>query len=231
MAKLPPLDKDGTVTAGNAPGVNDGAAALVLASEDYARRNGREVLAHVVDHAAASWDPAYLALTPAMAIQKLLDARPARERHHVWEVNEAFAAVALEHGQRGSASIRDDQQIGRRGRLRSSDRRLGRAHHRERRAPVAPSRRRARHRGDLQRRRTGRRGPDSRRLTASTWRQTYAFSSSARVRWARASRRWRPKPETRYCSTIVRRGVRRPWFARDHQEPRPRGRQGQTDPG
>jgi len=95
MAKLPPLDKDGTVTAGNAPGVNDGAAALVLAGEEYARRNGREVLAHVVDHAAASWDPAYLALTPAMAIQKLLDKRGLHASDiHVLEVNEAFAAVA-----------------------------------------------------------------------------------------------------------------------------------------
>jgi acetyl-CoA C-acetyltransferase len=95
MAKLPPLDKDGTVTAGNAPGVNDGAAALVLAGEEYARRNGREVLAHIVDHAAASWDPAYLALTPAMAIQKLLDKRGLHPKDiHVLEVNEAFAAVA-----------------------------------------------------------------------------------------------------------------------------------------
>jgi acetyl-CoA C-acetyltransferase len=95
MAKLPPLDKDGTVTAGNAPGVNDGAAALVLSSEAYARKNGHEILAHVVDHAAASWDPAYLALTPAMAIQKLLDKRGLRPSDiNVWEVNEAFAAVA-----------------------------------------------------------------------------------------------------------------------------------------
>jgi acetyl-CoA C-acetyltransferase len=95
MAKLPPLDKDGTVTAGNAPGVNDGAAALVLASAEYATRAGKTALAEVVAHAAASWDPAYLALTPAMAAQKLLDRcglTPADI--HVWEVNEAFAAVA-----------------------------------------------------------------------------------------------------------------------------------------
>ena len=95
MAKLPPLDKDGTVTAGNAPGVNDGAGAVVLASEDYARSHGYEALAMIVDHADAAWDPAYLALTPAMAAQQLL------ERHNlkasdiaIWEVNEAFAAVA-----------------------------------------------------------------------------------------------------------------------------------------
>jgi acetyl-CoA C-acetyltransferase len=95
LQKLPPLDRDGTVTAGNAPGVNDGAAALVLASEDYARSHGYEALAEVVDHAAASWDPAYLALTPAMASQKLLEQRGLKPSQiDVWEVNEAFAAVA-----------------------------------------------------------------------------------------------------------------------------------------
>jgi len=96
MAKLKPLDAGGTITAGNAPGVNDGAAALVLASTAYAERNGIEVLATIEGHAGVAWDPPYLALTPAMAAQKLLD------RHHlttadiaVWEFNEAFAAVAL----------------------------------------------------------------------------------------------------------------------------------------
>ncbi len=95
MAKLPPLDKDGTVTAGNAPGVNDGAAALVLASDDYARSSGREILGTIVDHADASWDPAYLALTPAMASGILLERQGLKPSDvHVWEVNEAFAAVA-----------------------------------------------------------------------------------------------------------------------------------------
>jgi acetyl-CoA C-acetyltransferase len=95
LAKLPPLEKDGTVTAGNAPGVNDGAAALVLASEDYARSHGAEVLGTIVDHADAAWDPAYLALTPAMAAQLLLAKHGLTVNDvHVWEVNEAFAAVA-----------------------------------------------------------------------------------------------------------------------------------------
>ena len=96
MAKLKPLDAGGTITAGNAPGVNDGATALVLASAEYAQRNGIEALATIEGHAGAAWDPPYLALTPAMAAQKLLD------RLHltvadiaVWEFNEAFAAVAL----------------------------------------------------------------------------------------------------------------------------------------
>jgi acetyl-CoA C-acetyltransferase len=95
LAKLPALDKDGTVTAGNAPGVNDGAAALVLSSEDYARRQGAEVLGTIVDHADASWDPAYLALTPAMATQVVLAKNGLTPSDiHIWEVNEAFAAVA-----------------------------------------------------------------------------------------------------------------------------------------
>jgi|SRR5665213_543950 len=95
MAKLAPLDRDGTVTAGNAPGVNDGAAALVLAGAAYAAAHGREALGEIVGHAAAAWDPAYLALTPAMAAQKLLDKHGLKASDiHIWEVNEAFAAVA-----------------------------------------------------------------------------------------------------------------------------------------
>ena len=83
------------MTAGNAPGVNDGAAALVLADEDYARAHGHRILGRVVDHAAAAWDPAYLALTPAMATKKLLDRHGlSTSQIDVWEVNEAFAAVA-----------------------------------------------------------------------------------------------------------------------------------------
>ena len=96
MAKLKPIDKDGTITAGNAPGVNDGAAALVLSSAAYARSAGAEPLAEIVDHAGVAWDPPYLALVPAMAAQKLLDQQGLKASDiHVWEINEAFAAVAL----------------------------------------------------------------------------------------------------------------------------------------
>ena len=96
MAKLKPLDAGGSVTAGNAPGVNDGAAALVLASDEYAKRNGLESLATIEGHAGAAWDPPYLALTPAMAAQKLLDRMKLKTSDiAVWEFNEAFAAVAL----------------------------------------------------------------------------------------------------------------------------------------
>ncbi len=96
MAKLKALDEGGTITAGNAPGVNDGAAALVLSSAAYARSVGAEPLAEFVDHAAVAWDPPYLALVPAMAAQKLLDQQGLKASDiHVWEINEAFAAVAL----------------------------------------------------------------------------------------------------------------------------------------
>jgi acetyl-CoA C-acetyltransferase len=96
MAKLKPIDAGGTVTAGNAPGVNDGAAAVVLSSADYARSVGAEPIAEILDHAGVAWDPPYLALVPAMAAQTLLDRHGMAARDiAVWEFNEAFAAVAL----------------------------------------------------------------------------------------------------------------------------------------
>ncbi len=73
LAKLRPLERNGTVTAGNAPGVNDGAAALVLADADYAAEHGYEALATIVDHATVAWDSPYICLTPAMAAHKLLE--------------------------------------------------------------------------------------------------------------------------------------------------------------
>jgi acetyl-CoA C-acetyltransferase len=96
MAKLKPIDAGGTITPGNAPGVNDGAVALVLSSDEYAKRNGIEVLGTIEGHAGAAWDPPYLALTPAMAAQKLLDRMHLKTSDiAIWEFNEAFAAVAL----------------------------------------------------------------------------------------------------------------------------------------
>src|SRR5580700_10154703 len=101
MAKLRPLERNGTVTAGNAPGVNDGAAALILADSDYATRHGYEALATVVDHATVAWDSPYICLTPAMASQKLLDKTGlTRDQIHVWEINEAFSAVAITSARR-----------------------------------------------------------------------------------------------------------------------------------
>jgi acetyl-CoA C-acetyltransferase len=108
MAKLPAIDKGGSVTAGNAPGVNDGAAALVLADPSYAKAERLEVLATIVDHATAAWDPPYLALTPAMAAQKLLDRHGLSAKDiAAWEINEAFSAVVLSSAQRLGVNSED----------------------------------------------------------------------------------------------------------------------------
>ena len=101
MAKLRPLERNGTVTAGNAPGVNDGAAALILADAQYAAEHGYEPLATIVEHATVAWDSPYISLTPAMAASKLLD-RVGLETKDiaVWEINEAFSAVAITSSRR-----------------------------------------------------------------------------------------------------------------------------------
>ena len=97
LAKLKAIGgEDATHTAGNAPGVNDGAAAVVLASEEWAQANGREALAHVLAYGQVADDFAYLAKTPARAAQAALQklGRSAEEVD-LWEINEAFASVAL----------------------------------------------------------------------------------------------------------------------------------------
>src|SRR5438270_677977 len=74
MVKLKPINGEGgSHTAGNAPGVNDGAGALVLASDEWARSNGRQVLATIVAQAAVADDFPYLARTPAKATQVALE--------------------------------------------------------------------------------------------------------------------------------------------------------------
>jgi acetyl-CoA C-acetyltransferase len=96
LAKLRPLDAGGTITAGNAPGVNDGAAAMIIASADFAKQRGHEVLGMVLDHADVAWDSPYICMTPAMAAAKMLDrAGLKRSDIAVWEINEAFSAVAI----------------------------------------------------------------------------------------------------------------------------------------
>jgi acetyl-CoA C-acetyltransferase len=97
LAKLPPIFlKDGSHTAGNSPGVNDGGGALVLASEEWARRNGKPALATIVAQAQVADDFPYLARTPANAAQKALDKAGLKaEDIDLWEINEAFASVAL----------------------------------------------------------------------------------------------------------------------------------------
>ncbi|MEI7560245.1 MAG: acetyl-CoA C-acetyltransferase [Actinomycetes bacterium] len=88
--------KDGSHTAGNAPGVNDGGGALVLASEEWAAANGKTPIAEIVGHAQIANDFPYLATTPGLASQKALERAGLTVADiDVWEINEAFASVTL----------------------------------------------------------------------------------------------------------------------------------------
>jgi acetyl-CoA C-acetyltransferase len=97
LASLPGLvGKEGSHTAGNAPGVNDGGGALVVASDEWAAANGKEALAEIVAHAQSADEFAYLARTPATAAKKALEKAGLKaEDIDVWEINEAFASVTL----------------------------------------------------------------------------------------------------------------------------------------
>ncbi|HET9719355.1 MAG TPA: acetyl-CoA C-acetyltransferase [Solirubrobacteraceae bacterium] len=97
LSKLPPIFmKDGTHTAGNAPGVNDGGGALVLASDEWAKRNDRRPLATIIAQAQIADDFPYLARTPAKAAHKALEKAGLKaEDVDLWEINEAFASVTL----------------------------------------------------------------------------------------------------------------------------------------
>ncbi|MFZ3589100.1 acetyl-CoA C-acetyltransferase [Bacillus sp. DJP31] len=100
LSKLrPAFGADGTITAGNAPGINDGAAALVLMSEERAIREGREPLAVIVGHAAIATEAKDFPKTPGIVINELLK-KTGKSLLDIdlFEVNEAFAAVALASG-------------------------------------------------------------------------------------------------------------------------------------
>jgi len=97
LAKLKPVfDPEGTTTAGNAPGVNDGAGAVIVTSEEFARRRGLDVLATIVSQAYVADDFAYLARTPARAGHRALEKAGKRiEDVERVELNEAFSSVVL----------------------------------------------------------------------------------------------------------------------------------------
>jgi acetyl-CoA C-acetyltransferase len=97
LAKLPGLaSKEASHTAGNSPGVNDGAGALVLASDEWASTNDRRPLATVIAQAQVADDFAYLARTPANAAFKALaKVGLAPDQVDLWEINEAFASVTI----------------------------------------------------------------------------------------------------------------------------------------
>jgi acetyl-CoA C-acetyltransferase len=100
LAKLKPaFQTEGKVTAGNAPGLNDGGAAVVLASREYAEKMGIAPLARVVGYTHASLPPKYLFAAPALAIPRLLDKIGwTLKEVDLIELNEAFAAQVLADG-------------------------------------------------------------------------------------------------------------------------------------
>jgi len=100
LAKLSPVyKKDGTITAGNAPGINDGAAAMVLMSDAKAAELGIKPLATILGHTQVGAEAPYIATTPGLAINKLLDKTGiSLDQIDLFEVNEAFAAVTLTSG-------------------------------------------------------------------------------------------------------------------------------------
>jgi acetyl-CoA C-acetyltransferase len=97
LAKLPPIFlKDGSHTAGNSPGVNDGGGALVVSSDEWAAANGKRALATIIAQAQVADDFPYLARTPANAARKALaKAGMSAQDIDLWEINEAFASVTL----------------------------------------------------------------------------------------------------------------------------------------
>ena len=96
LAKLKPLYEGGVVTAGNASGVNDGAAALIVASRKWGERNGKKPIAKILSAASAAVEPRIMGVGPAYAIPKALErAGKSLKDMDVIEINEAFASQVL----------------------------------------------------------------------------------------------------------------------------------------
>lgn len=95
----PAFQENGTVTAGNAPGLNDGASVLLITTREEARKRGWKPLAQIVDYAVAATEPRDLFYAPVFSTRKLLDKMGVEVGHFdLIEVNEAFAAQTLADG-------------------------------------------------------------------------------------------------------------------------------------
>ena len=100
IEKLPSLrtafQKEGTVTAGNASSINDGAAAVVVMSEEKAKELGAKPLVKIIAQAGASQEPDWFTTAPAVAMEKALEKAGLKSSDiDLWEVNEAFSVVAV----------------------------------------------------------------------------------------------------------------------------------------
>lgn len=99
-ALRPAFDKDGTITAGNAPGVNDGASVVVVMSDEKAKELNKTPLAYILGHAEVAVEAKHFPQTPGLVINRLLEKTGvAKEEIDLYEINEAFAVVALASGQ------------------------------------------------------------------------------------------------------------------------------------
>ena len=157
-ALQPVFDPEGTTTAGNAPGVNDGASCVIVCSEEFAARRGLEPLATILAQGYVADDYAYLARTPARAGEQALDkAGKSIDDVARVEINEAFSVGREELDADARRRRGDRQRERRRGRARAPDRRVRRADRDDDDPRASAQRRRARARRDLLRRRPGRR--------------------------------------------------------------------------
>jgi acetyl-CoA C-acetyltransferase len=96
LAKLKPLFEGGVVTAGNASGVNDGAAALVIANKKWGERRGKKPIARILSAASAGVEPRIMGVGPAYAIPRALERAKLELKHmDIIEINEAFASQVL----------------------------------------------------------------------------------------------------------------------------------------
>jgi acetyl-CoA C-acetyltransferase len=96
LSKLKPLFEGGVVTAGNASGVNDGAAALVIASRKWGEKNGKKPIARILSAASAAVEPRIMGVGPAYAIPRALErAGKSLKDMDIIEINEAFASQVL----------------------------------------------------------------------------------------------------------------------------------------
>lgn len=98
LSKLKPVfEKDGTVTAGNASGLNDGAAFEIITTESYAKEKNLEIMGKLVDYEIAGVDPAYMGIGPVPAINNLLERNglDLKKDIDILEINEAFAGQTL----------------------------------------------------------------------------------------------------------------------------------------
>ena len=165
-AKRPAFRKGGTVTGGNSSPLNDGAAALLLMSDDAVRRAGVRPLARYAGAAAAGVHPDYMGIGPVPAMNRVLGRRWRLDELDLIEVNEAFAAQSVAVVDELKADPDRVQRQRRRDRHRASARLLRRADRDHAAARDAPSRRRPRRGQHVHRRGPGHRLPVGSRLTA-----------------------------------------------------------------